>query len=67
MSQLSTKSNHKYTKSVPICMVEGEFSSLRSEDCQAFFVKALIPVPFATGERRFQMTAPRFAIEFFIY
>ena len=40
-----------------------KFSSLGSDDCQAFFVKALIPVPFAGGERRFQMTAPRYAIE----
>ena len=36
-----------------------KFSSLTSDDCQVFFVKALIPVPFASGERRFQMTAPR--------
>ena len=45
-------------------MVEGDsaekFSSLTgSDDCQA-----LIPVPFASGERRFQMTAPRYAIVF---
>ena len=47
-------------------MVEGDsaekFSSLRSDDCHAFFVKALIPVPFARSE----MTAPRYTIEFFI-
>ena len=46
-------------------MVEGDsaekFSSLRSDDCGAFFVKALIPVPFASGERRLQMRAPRYA------
>ena len=51
-------------------MVEGnsaeKFSSLRSDDCQAFFMKAFIPVPFASSERRFQMMAPRYAIEFFI-
>ena len=52
------KSNRKYTKSVTVsicCMVEGDsaekFSSLRSDDCQAVCVKALIPVPFASGER----------------
>ena len=52
------------------CMVEGDsaekFSSLRSDDCQAFFVKALVPLPFASGERRFQVSAPRYTIEFFI-
>ena len=52
-------------------MVEGDsaekFSSQRFEDCEAFFTKALISVPFESGERRFQMAAPWYAIEFFIY
>ena len=64
ISQINTKSGSI------CCMVEGDsaekFSSLRSDDCQDFFVKALIPVPFASGERRFQMIKPRYAIEFFI-
>ena len=52
---MNAKSNHKYTKSVSICCMVGgdsaeKFSSLRSDDCQAFFVKALIPVSFASGE-----------------
>ena len=51
-------------------MVKGDsaekFSSLISDDSQAFFVKALSPVPFASGERRFQMTAPRYVIELFV-